>query len=176
MGIDCSTKSMAFCVFYNRRPEKWGKIHFRGADIYERVGEAGAKVRALKETLDADYVVLEGAIMVASQKVAIDMAYVFGAVLGSLLNSGNRVVTVSPLQWQSTIQNKVWTKEQKAKLKLEVPGKSDTWYKGEIRKRRKQYTIDYFNKKWPHMALDDDDVADACGIAYHAYTQLTRRS
>jgi hypothetical protein len=35
--------------------------------------------------------------------------------------------------------------------------------------------MDFFNKKWPHMNLTDNDVGDACGIAYHSYYDLTRR-
>jgi hypothetical protein len=34
--------------------------------------------------------------------------------------------------------------------------------------------MDFFNKKWPHMNLTDNDVGDAAGIAYHSYYELTR--
>ena len=49
MGIDCSTYSLAFCVFYNRRPEKWGKINFEGRDVFERMADAAQKVHAMAD-------------------------------------------------------------------------------------------------------------------------------
>jgi hypothetical protein len=35
--------------------------------------------------------------------------------------------------------------------------------------------MDFINGKWPGMKIDDDDVGDACAIAYYAYNKLTRR-
>lgn len=178
LGIDCSTHSFAFTVFYNRRPVRWGKIQFNGADVFERIGDAANKIRAVKdEFADVDYIVIESAIMakVNNADTTIKLAYVYGAVMAELMRTGVRVVTVKPTEWQNFIGNKNFTKAEKEKLKTDFPGKSASWYSGKIRELRKQRTMDYFNKKWPVMNLTDNDVGDSAGIAYFGYYQLTQR-
>lgn len=177
MGIDCSTHSLAFCIFYNRRPIHYGKITFEGADVFERLADAANKLRAVKDEFDVDYIAFESAILAKTKNadVTIKLAMVYGACIAELMRKGVQVTTVKPLAWQSFIGNKNWTKAQKEALKAEIPGKSVSWYSSEIRSRRKQFTMDYFNKKWPQMKLTDNDVGDSCGIAYHAYHTLTSR-
>jgi hypothetical protein len=87
-----------------------------------------------------------------------------------------KVVTVKPLEWQSFIGNPNFKVAEKNALKIEFPNKSVSWYSSKVREIRKQRTMDYFNKKWPHMALTDNDVGDSAGIAYFAYYRLTTRS
>lgn len=177
IGIDCSTKSLAFCVFYNRRPIKWGKILFEGNDIYARIADASRKVEALIDEFDVDFIAFEGAILANNRNVdvTIKLSMMYGAVLSELLKGRAEVITVKPLDWQRYVQNPAWTKAKKDALKLECPGKSTSWYTSEVRRRRKQITMDYFNKKWPSLNLVDDDVGDAFGLAYYSYHHLTRR-
>lgn len=177
MGIDCSTHSLAFCVMYNRKPIKYGKINFEGADVFERLADAANKVRAIKDEFDVDYIAFEGAIMakVKNPDVTIKLAMVYGACIAELMRKGVKVVTVQPLTWQSYLGNPNFKKAEKDKLKLDFPGKSTVWYSSKVRELRKQKTMDFFNKKWPEMALEDNDVGDACGIAYFAYYNLTAR-
>lgn len=177
MGIDCSTHSLAFCVFYNRRPVKWGKIIFNGSNIWERLADASSKLRAVADDFDVDYIVFESAILakVKNADTTIKLSMVYGACIAELMRTGTQVVTVKPLEWQSYIGNTNFTKTQKDALKLEVPGKSASWYSGEIRGRRKQRTMDYFNAKWPHLNLTDNDVGDSFGLAHFGYYKLTKR-
>lgn len=177
IGIDASTKSLAFCVFWNRKPIKWGKINFEGADVYERIKDAHPKVRALADEFDADFVCMEGAILANNKnvKVTIDLSLMYGAILSVLLAGRARVVQVTPLVWQNFIGNPPLTRLEKAKLKTDFPGKSTTWYGNKSREIRKQRTMDFINGKWPHMNITDNDVGDACGIAYYSYYDLTRR-
>ncbi|QIN94061.1 RuvC-like resolvase [Streptomyces phage Wakanda] len=177
MGIDCSTHALAFTVFYNRRPIHWGKIVFEGADVFERLSDAADKLRAVKDEFDVDYIAFEGAIMakVKNPDVTIKLAMVYGACIAELMRKNVKVVTVKPLEWQSYIGNPNFKKAEKDALKLEFPGKSVSWYSTKIREIRKQRTMDFFNKKWPHMALTDNDVGDSAGIAYFAYYTLTSR-
>jgi Holliday junction resolvasome RuvABC endonuclease subunit len=177
IGIDASTKSLAFCVFYNRRPVKWGKINFEGSDVYERIRDAHPKVRALADEFDADFVCLEGAILANNKnvKVTIDLSLMYGAILSVLLEGRAKVVQVTPTVWQNFIGNKVFSQVETAKMKADFPGKSASWYTNKKREIRKQRTMDFFNAKWPHMNLTDNDVGDAAGIAYHSYYELTRR-
>lgn len=177
IGIDASTKSLAFCVFYNRRPVKWGKINFEGSDVYERIKDASPKVYALAHEFDADFVCLEGAILANNKnvKVTIDLSLMYGAILAVLLKGRAKVVQVKPLEWQRFVGNPPLTAIEKNKLKIDFPGKSTSWYSAKSREIRKQRTMDFFNRKWPHMNLTDNDVGDAAGIAYHSYYELTRR-
>lgn len=175
MGIDASTNSIAFTIFFNRKPVRWGKIAIQGSDIYQKIGDANAKIYALYKEFPVDYIAIESAVFVKSPKVAIDLAYVYGSIVGVLVSLGCETITVAPTTWQFHIGNKLLTKVEKENLKVEFPSKSVSWYSNKGREIRKQRTMDYFNKKWP-MNLTDNDVGDSCGIAYYAYHQLTRRS
>lgn len=178
MGIDCSTHSLAFTIFYNRRPIHWGKINFEGSDVFERLSDAADKLRGVKDEFDVDYIAFEGAILAKTKNadVTIKLAMVYGACIAELMRKGVKVVTVKPLEWQSFIGNPNFKKAEKDALKAEFPGKSISWYSSKVRQLRKQKTMDYFNNKWPLMNLVDDDVADSCGLAYFAYHKLTTRT
>jgi Holliday junction resolvasome RuvABC endonuclease subunit len=177
MGIDCSTHSLAFTIFYNRRPIQWGKINFEGADVFERLSDAAEKLRAVKDEFDVDYIAFEGAIMakVKNPDVTIKLAMVYGACIAELMRKNVKVVTVKPLEWQSFIGNPNFKPAEKVALKSEFPGKSTSWYSSKTREIRKQRTMDYFNKKWPKMQLTDNDVGDSAGITYFGYYMLTTR-
>lgn len=178
MGIDASTHSLAFCLFYNRRPVEWGKIHFDGNDVFERLLDARYKLQALAYKFDVDYIVFESAILAKVQNAdtTIKLAMMYGVCISELMSQGTKVVTAKPLEWQSKINNPNFTKAEKDALKKERPGMSATWYSNEIRNRRKQRTMDFFNAKWPHLKITDNDVGDSFGLAYYGYYQLTRRS
>lgn len=177
MGIDCSTHSLAFTIFHNRRPIQWGKIVFEGADVFERLEDAANKLRAVKDEFDVDYIAFEAAILARTKNadVTIKLAMVYGACIAELMRKNVKVVTVKPLTWQSFIGNPNFKPAEKLALKKEFPDKSATWYSTKIRELRKQRTMDYFNKKWPKMELTDNDVGDSAGIAYYAYHSLTTR-
>lgn len=177
MGIDCSTHSLAFAIFHNRRPVQWGKITFEGADVFERLEDAANKLRAVKDEFDVDYIAFEAAILARTKNadVTIKLAMVYGACIAELMRKNVKVVTVKPLVWQSFIGNPNFKPAEKLALKKEFPDKSVSWYSTKIREMRKQRTMDFFNKKWAHMELTDNDVGDACGIGYYAYHSLTTR-
>lgn len=177
MGIDCSTKSLAFCIFYNRKPVTWGKVLFEGATVFDRLKDASQKVQALMYEFDVDFIAMEGAILANNKnvRVTIDLSLVYGAVLAQLLFGRAKVIHVSPLEWQRAIGNPPFTRVETTKMKDDFPGKSASWYTSKKRSIRKQRTMDFINGKWPLMNITDDDVGDACAIAYYAYNSLTRR-
>lgn len=174
LGIDASTNSIGFCLIENDIPIKWGKIEFSGADIYEKIYDAKKKTHAMLSELKCDYIAMEGAVLVRSPDAVIKLSYVYGVVIAELMSSGARVITISPTAWQAHIGNKNPTKAEKEQLRLDLPGKSDAWYKTKMREIRKQRTVDYFNNKYG-MSLSDFDVADSVGIAYYANEVLTKR-
>lgn len=174
LGIDASTRSVAFCLFDNKTPVKWGEVFFDGGDVYERILDAKKKVHAIAKTFPSDFVALEAAVMVRSANTGLKMAYVFGAIMGELIADGRKVVEVHPITWQSYIGNKNFTKAEKAEVQKKYPGKSATWYKGKVREIRKQKTIDFCKNLG--VATDSDNVADACGIGWYAANNFMRSS
>lgn len=170
LGIDASTNSLAFCLMDNNVPSRWGEITFQGADVYERILDAKKKVKAFKNSLDYDFVVIEAAISVKSVHTGMKMAYVFGAIMGELLSDNVEVVEVHPITWQSYLGNKNFTKAEKQKVKDDFPGKSENWYKGKIREIRKSRTIDF--ARTLGINTENDNVADAAGIAWYAVNEV----
>lgn len=170
LGIDASTNSFAFCLMEERVAVKWGEIIFEGADVYERILDAKRKIKAFKNQLDTDFVVMEAAISVKSVATGIKMAYVFGAIMGELLTDNIKVVEIHPITWQSYLGNKNFTKAEKQAVKDEFPGKSENWYKGKIRELRKARTITFV--KGMGIDTENDNVADAAGIAWYAINEV----
>jgi Holliday junction resolvasome RuvABC endonuclease subunit len=166
MGVDASTMSMAYCVMEDQEVLAYGEIFFHGDSVFERAVDASKKIKALKDEFNYDMIAIESAIIVNSAVVGIKMAYVFGAIVAELCRNGEPIVEVKPLAWQSYIGNKAWNAAQKADLKKANPKKSVSWLKNEMRKQRKQATIDYFNTKYG-TKIQSDNVADAFGVAYY---------
>jgi Holliday junction resolvasome RuvABC endonuclease subunit len=175
MGIDCSTKSLAFTIFDGEKLYKCGEVFFEGDAVFDRLADANKKAWGLYQFFQPDFVAFESAVMVRSTSVAIKMAYVFGAVIAALINKGATVIEVPPISWQSFIGNKILNRAEKAAIKLEFPGKSASWYQNKGRLMRKQRTIDFAKREFG-VELESDNVADSLGIAWWAVQNKTRRS
>ena len=172
MGIDASTHTIAYCIFDGETPVEWGEINFDGGDVYQRILDAKKKVRALRKHFNTDFVVLEAAVMVRSANTGLKMAYIFGAIMGELLENGAEVLEVHPITWQSYLGNKNFTKVEKEKVKSDNPGRSENWIKYKIREIRNQKTIDFV--KSIGVDTTSDNVADAAGIAWYATKNMVR--
>lgn len=176
LGIDCSTKSLAYALFDGTTPVHCGEVFFNGASLYERLSDAHRKVPPMVEAglLKADYVGFEGAWLGPSPQTGLNLAYVYGACIGALMDDGTKVVTVQPLAWQSYIGNKALTKAEKAQIKADHPGKSESWYKNFNREFRKQRTLE-FSKTHFDIKTDSDNVGDAVAVAWYTANHLTTR-
>lgn len=174
LGVDASTNSLAFCIFEDDHVVSYGEVFFEGSDIYERLLDAQRKTKALVHAgvLTADFMALEAGIIVKSAAVGIKMAYVFGVIMGAILDDNMKVIEVHPITWQSYIGNKNFTKAEKQMVKDEFPGHAESWYKNKIRSLRKQKTLDFFKEKG--IITDSDNVADAAGIAWYAVNNIMR--
>ena len=172
-GIDCSTNSIAFCRMVDGAPTNWGEVQLNGSDIYEKIYDARVKTEAMQDKLEADFIVVESAIMVRSPDTAIKLSYVYGSVLGTLLDKNRQVKTVTPIAWQSRIGNKNFSREEKVQLLKDYPDHVDSWYKAKMRSMRKQRTIDWVYETY-RVSLASDNVADAFGLAYYVDNELTR--
>ncbi len=170
-AIDASTNSLAFALFDNQQKVLGvvGKITFEGKDTYQKVMDAGKKVKAFFDYYGGfEAIVIEHTVFMNSPKTAADLALVQGAILGAAGQSGTTVIgKVSPITWQNFIGNKKLTKEEQLVIRSQNPGKSVSWYKAYERNFRKQRTISFININYDR-SLNDNDVADACGIGHWA--------
>jgi len=175
IGIDASTNSLAYAIFENGKPVECNEIVFEGADVFERLKDAKKKTAALVQrgTLRADYIAIESAIMVRNVQTAIDLAYVYGAIIGELMASNPQVHRVAPISWQTGIGNPNLTRVEKEKLKHDHPGHKESWYKNEGRKLRKKRTMEIAGNYFA-TAHRSDNISDAIGIALYVSQALTR--
>ena len=170
-AIDASTNSLAFALFDTKQKSLGtvGKINFEGNDIYEKVMDAGKKVKAFFDYYNGfEAIIIEHTVFMNSPKTAADLALVQGAILGSAGQSGTKVIgKVAPITWQNYIGNKKIGKDEKLFIKSQNPGKSESWLKSYERELRKQRTIKFINTIYDRTIVDND-VADACGIGHWA--------
>jgi Holliday junction resolvasome RuvABC endonuclease subunit len=170
-AIDASTNSLAFALFDTQQKALGtvGKINFEGSNTYEKVMDAGKKVKAFLDMYEGfEAIVIEHTVFMNSPKTAADLALVQGAILGAAGQSGTKVIgRVAPITWQNFIGNKKIGKDEKVFIRSQNPGKSESWYKSHERELRKQRTIRYINTIYDRNIIDND-VADACGIGHWA--------
>jgi Holliday junction resolvasome RuvABC endonuclease subunit len=170
-AIDASTNSLAFAIFntHDKNLISVGKINFKGKDTYEKVMDAGQKVKAFLDIYGGfEAIVIEHTVFMNSPKTAADLALVQGAILGSAGQTGTKVIgKVAPITWQNFIGNKKISKDEKLYIKSQNPGKSESWLKSYERELRKQRTINFINIQYDRT-ITDNDVADACGIGHWA--------
>lgn len=175
LAIDASTNSMAFSIFSEGELKKYGKINFHGRHVYEKAGDACKKLIPFLKDFDIDAIVIESAIYTNSQKTAINLAIVQGAIIGSSQMSGSRVVvSCSPVAWQNWIGNGRLKKEEKQAIKdLYGHDKSYSFYKTKEREMRKNRTIKKINIEFS-LEVDDDDVADSIAIGWYSSRNWNR--
>ena len=168
-AIDASTTSLAFALFDNKKLTTVGKIKFEGNTNYKKVMDACAKTKAFFEYSGGfEAIVIEHTVFMNSPKTAADLALVQGALLGAAGLTGTKQIgTVAPITWQNYLGNKRLTKEEQIEIRAKNPGKSDSWYKSYERQIRKERTIKLIEINYD-KSLDDNDVADACGIGHWA--------
>lgn len=176
IGIDASTNSLAFAVFENGKPIKCGEVTFDGATVFERLADAKKKTQALVKSgvLRGDYVAIESAIMVRNIQTAIDLAYVYGAIIGELMAFNPQVHKVAPISWQSGIGNPNLKKAEKDAIQTEHPGKSKTWYANKGREIRKGRTLE-IARRYFIISDSSDNVGDAVGLALYCDQTLTTK-
>ena len=168
-AIDASTTSLAFALFDNKKLTTVGKIKFEGSTNYKKVMDACAKTKAFFEYSGGfEAIVIEHTVFMNSPKTAADLALVQGALLGAAGLTGTKQIgTVAPITWQNYLGNKRLTKEEQIEIRAKNPGKSDSGYKSYERQVRKERTIKLIEINYDKN-LDDNDVADACGIGHWA--------
>lgn len=179
IGIDCSTKSVAFACFEGERLVFAGEFMIEGKTLYQRL----ANVRKITEAVwsqilndfgEVNYVAFETAIVVNSARTVIELSYFYGTVMSVLLERGAEVFEVAPITWQTHIGNPNLKTHEKQAIKDANPGKSPNWYKNAGRLLRKQRTLDWAKDNYG-IETTSDNTGDAVGVAYYAATVLTGR-
>ena len=167
-AVDASTNSLAFAYFVNGKLEKYGKIKFIGSNIYSKLGDTVHKTMGLFNIIDTEHMIIEKTIFANSPQVAANLALSQGALIGGAQMGGIRYVYgVAPMSWQSYVGTRLLTTDEKQKIRQKNPDRSNSWYKSQEREQRKQKTIATVNNKFG-INLDDNDIADACGIGMFA--------
>ena len=170
-AIDASTNSLAFALFDTQQKTLGavGKINFEGNDTYEKVMDAGKKVKAFIDLYGGfEAIVIEHTVFMNSPKTAADLALVQGAILGAAGQAGTKVIgKVSPITWQNYLGNKKISKEEQLIIRAKTPGKSLSWYKSYERNLRKERTMKLIEINYDRI-IKDNDVADAAGIGHWA--------
>jgi hypothetical protein len=168
-AIDASTNSLAFALFNDKKLGIVGKIKFQGNTNYEKVMDACAKTKAFFEYYGGfEAIVIEHTVFMNSPKTAADLALVQGALLGGAGLAGTKQIgRVAPITWQNYLGNKKLTKEEQLDIRSKNPDKSDSWYKTYERQIRKERTMKLIEINY-NKVINDNDVADACGIGHWA--------
>jgi Holliday junction resolvasome RuvABC endonuclease subunit len=169
LGIDASTQTLAFCLFYDGRPQEWGEIQYdHNKDLFVRLGSIEQRSSVIAERFsDVDYVLIEAPVKINNIRIAISLAYSYGIVAAKFASRGIRVRDVPPVTWQRYIGNKPFSREEKLKLRTQRPGMSKSWYSTQERKLRKQRTIDWVQQTFG-ITVESDNVGDAIAVAYYA--------
>lgn len=174
LGIDASTKSLAFAILEDGVLVEYGQFFFDGVNIYKRCTDAMIKTQAMLDTLQADYVVFERAVLVRSTSVALNMAKSFGAILAVLGQTGATIVEVEPIAWQSYIGNPILRGAEKNKVLAEHKElKTKSQISKFVREYRKNRTMDWAEKTYGVRA-ETDDISDAIGLAYFGHEKLVK--
>ena len=166
--IDASTNSMAFAYFVDHELVEYGKIKFIGDKIYDKLGDTARKVRSFFLTCPTENMLIEKTIFANSPMVSANLSLSQGSLIGAAKLAGvQNVYGVTPMSWQNFIGTRLLSKEEKEYIRSQNPGKSNSWYKNQEREKRKQKTINTVNKNF-NVKIDDNDIADACGIGMFA--------
>jgi len=176
LGIDASTHTLAFCYMEDGRPVSWGELKYRDSDnLFERLGSIEQRTKIIVDKFpDVEFVMIEAPVKIRNVRVAISLAYSYGIVAAKFASHGIRVTDVPPVTWQRHIGNVPFSMIEKKNLREDFPKRSKSWYSNEIRKQRKQRTMDWVEKTYGIKARNDN-VSDSIAIATFAFDTRWRR-
>ena len=165
MGIDASSNSFAYSIFQDGELVEWGEIKFRGDSVFNRLYDGQNKLRSMRSRFDVDLIVFESAVFVQNKKTVVLLAYVFGALVSALMDSGADVKDIPPITWQHAIGNKPLKKDEKLEIQKMYPGKSSSWYSNKYREERKDRTRQWVKKTFG-LDIESDNITDAIGVGW----------
>lgn len=171
LGIDPSTKSVAWCLMDDTGIVATGEEILSGSSLYERMQSAYKAAEALVE-LKPDFVAIESAVFVNNRQVVVKLAYFYGVVMGVLAANEILFDDVPPITWETWIDNPPTRRKERREFKKNNPELSSYKVKKHFREARKQRTMDWVKKNYK-LDTDNDNIADAVGIAAYGKEVLT---
>ena len=178
LGIDASSKSLAWGMIENDILLSYGEIFITSIDFDKRLQE----IRKILETPfffeifdEPDYIIFERAIIGPNREVALKLAQMFGAMKSVLLDSKARLIEAPPVAWQEAIGNPVLRGKAKTELHLLHPEwKTKTQINAGIRKLRKSKTQEIIFNTFGEE-VSSDNISDAIGLALFAKQVLEKK-
>lgn len=175
IGIDASTKSIAWGLIEDNELLAYGEIFLMGATFELRLREARMKTLAFMEEWDkADYIVFERAIIGPNREVALKLAQIFGVIKSCLADSTARLVEAPPMTWQESIGNPVFRGKARIEfLKLHPEWKTKTQRSAGVREYRKNRTREIVEERYG-VLIESDNITDSVGLAIFGQKTLGR--
>jgi len=171
LGIDHSTKTLAFSLCSDGKIEYWEEIALNGDSVYERLGDLYLKLENRFENENIDVLVIEKTARVNSNDAVIKLGFIAGAIISYFAAKGTKIFETPALSWQSATAKPTLNKQDKLALRTKNPGRLRSWYKNEERKIRKQRIIDWVSQELGIVA--PSDAADSICISYFGDKVLT---
>ena len=175
LGLDCSTKSVAYSIFDDGKLVAFGEYYLEGANIYKRIRDAHVKTEALMDEFqDIDYIAFEKVVRVMHNNIStsLNMAKVFGAIMGVLGQTKAVIFEVPPISWQEYIGNSNITGERRRNYLMEHPElKTKAQQSKAIREHRKNVTMKWAKEKFG-VETKSDNISDAVGVGFYATEKM----
>jgi Holliday junction resolvasome RuvABC endonuclease subunit len=176
LGIDASSKSLAFGLIEDDTLIAYGEFFFKSSSFDMRLGESRILTEAYMPMIfsQADYIIFERAVMVVNKEVALKLAQMFGAMKSVLVTGPARLVEAPPMVWQNHIGNPTIRGNVKsAFLKLHPEWKNRSQQEKGIREHRKNKTREIVAEKFGEW-IESDNITDAIGLAMFGQMELKR--
>jgi Holliday junction resolvasome RuvABC endonuclease subunit len=171
LGVDASTKSYAWCLLDGAKVVSMGEEVFEGKSMYEKMKEAEKAAQRLAK-MAPEFCALEQAVFVNNRAVTIKLSYFYGILMGAMAANDIPFDDVPPMTWMNHIGNARFTKQEQMDFRKLHPKRTKNWYKDQMRKIRKQRTIDWVVDRYS-LTPENDNIADAVGVATYAREVLT---
>lgn len=171
MGIDPSTRSVAYCLLDGSEIAEAGDVQLPGNDLYERMQGAYNVAEDLSK-MKPEFVAIESAVYVNNRKTVIKMAYFYGILMGLLAHNDILFNDVAPITWESWIGNPPTRRGERENFRKDNPDLSKYMIKKHFREQRKQRTMDWVKERYGY-STDNDNIADAIAIATYGQEVLT---
>lgn len=177
MGIDASSKSIAWGIIENDILIEYGEFFFRASDFDLRLYQARTIMESelmMNIFNRADYIIFEKAIIGPNKEVALKLAQMFGVLKSVLKDSSARLVEAPPMSWQEKIGNPVFRGRSRLDfLKLHPEWKTRSQMNSGIREHRKKVTQKIVYERFGEM-IASDNVTDGIGLAIFGQLVLNR--
>src|SRR6478752_1489596 len=176
MGIDASSKSVAFGVVEGDQLLFYGEYYFKFASCDKRLAEARRLTEDFAPLLfeHTDYICFERAVMVTNREVALKLAQTFGAIKSVLIDQKARLVEAPPIAWQEKIGNPVLKgNARKVFVEKHPEWRTASQRAAGVRQYRKNVTREIVKKHYGED-IDNDNITDAIALAMFAQMEIKR--